>query len=173
MNNRPKINAAKYTVYVLIMLALYVLQSTPGLLAVFGTKPNLVIPAAVAIAVCEGEFVGGVFGALAGILCDYGATSLFGFNAAILLMCCVAAGLLTIYLLRPTVVNFMLLLAGTLLIRGLLDYLLNFYMWGYENVGLILTGQVLPGILYSLLLAPPAYLAVSRLYEHFEEMMEA
>lgn len=172
MNNRPKINAAKYTIYVLIMIALYVAQSTPGLLAVFGAKPNLVIPVAVAIAVCEGEFVGGVFGALAGILCDYGAMSLFGFNAVILLVCCVAAGLLTIYLLRPTVVNFMLLLAGTLLARGLLDYLLNFYMWGYENVGMLLTGRVLPGILYSLLLAPAAYLVISRLYEHFEEMME-
>lgn len=172
MNNRPKINAAKYTVYVLIMAALYVLQSTPGLLAVSGIKPNLVIPAAVAIAVCEGEFIGGVFGTLAGILCDYGAPSLFGFNAMILLVCCVAVGLLTIYLLRPTVVNFMILLAASLLIRGLLDYLLNFYMWGYENVQLLLTGQVLPGILYSLLPAPLAYLVFSRLYEHFEQMME-
>lgn len=172
MNNRPKINAAKYTVYTLIMIALYVLQSTPKFLELFEVKPNLVIPMAVAIAVCEGEFIGGVFGALAGICCDYGALSLFGFNAIIILICCVAIGLLTIYLLRPTVVNFVLLLAAALLVRGLLDYLLNFYMWGYEGVHIILTRQVLPGIAYSLLLSPFIYWMVSKLYERFEEMIE-
>lgn len=172
MNNRPKIYGLKYTIYVLIMLALCVLQTTPGFLSVFGIRPNLVIPVAVAIAVCEGEFVGGLFGALAGVLCDYGAPSLFGFNAIILLVCGVAAGLLAIYLLRPTVVNFCLLLAGTLLARGLLDYLLNFHMWGYPGVELILTRQVLPGIAYTLLLSPLAWLAINRMYGRFEEMLE-
>lgn len=172
MNNRPKIYAAKYTIYALIMLALCVLQSTPGFLSVFGVKPNLVIPVAVAVAVCEGEFVGGLFGALAGVLCDYGAPSLFGFNGIILLVCCVAAGLLTIYLLRPTVVNFLILLAGTLLSRGLLDYLLNYHMWGYEGVVLVLTRTILPGAAYTLLLSPLAWLAVARLHGRFEEMLE-
>ena len=87
MNNRPKIRAAQYTVYGIFMLVLYILQTTPGFLSVFGLKPNLVLPVAMAVAVCEGEFPGGIFGAAAGILCDFSAVSLFGFQGAILLSC--------------------------------------------------------------------------------------
>ena len=172
MNNRPTIRAAKYTIYCLFMLALYILQTTPGFLSIGGLKPNFVIPVAMAIAVCEGDFPGGIFGAVAGILCDFSATSLFGFQAAILLACCTAAGLLTVYLLRPTIVNFILLLAAALLIHGMLIYLLNFYMWGYEDVILVLTRRILPSIIYTLLLSPLPFLAVHRLHERFEEWLE-
>lgn len=172
MNNRPKIRAAKYTIYGLFMLALYILQTTPGFLSVFGLKPNLVLPVAMAVAVCEGEFPGGIFGAAAGVLCDFGAVSLFGFQGAVLLACCTAAGLLTVYLLRPTMVNFILLLAASLLIHGMLIYLLSFYMWDYEDVGLVLTHRILPGIVYTLLLSPLFFLVVRRLHERFEEWLE-
>jgi len=94
MNNRPKIRAAKYTIYCLFMLALYILQTTPGFLSIGGLKPNFVIPVAMAIAVCEGDFPGGIFGAVAGILCDFSATSLFGFQAAILLALLYGGGLI-------------------------------------------------------------------------------
>lgn len=171
--NRPKLSAAKYTVYVLLMAALYILQSTPRFLTVFGVKPNLVIPLAVAVAVYEGEFVGGLFGALAGIFCDFSATSLFGFHAIIILVCCVAVGLLTIYLLRPTVVNFVILTGATLLIQGMLDYLLNYYMWGYAEVELVLTLRILPGIGYSLLLSPLVYLVIGVIFHRIEDLLEA
>lgn len=78
-NNKAKVYAVKYCSYVLILLALYVLQTTPGFLSVFGIKPNLVIPAVVCIAMVEGEFVGGLLGALGGWLLDLGAFSVFGF----------------------------------------------------------------------------------------------
>ncbi len=172
MNNRPKIRAAKYTIYCLFMLALYILQTTPGFLSVFGIKPNLVLPVAMAVAVCEGEFPGGIFGAVAGILCDFSAVSLFGFQGAILLACCTAAGLLTVYWLRPTIINFILLLAAALFIHGMLIYLLSFYMWGYEDVILVLTRRILPSIAYTLLLSPFPFLVIHRLHSRFEEWLE-
>lgn len=171
--NRPKLSAAKYTVYVLLMAALYILQSTPHFLAVFGVKPNFVIPLAVAVAVYEGEFVGGLFGALAGVFCDFSSTTLFGFHAIIILVCCVAAGLLTIYLLRPTAVNFVILTGGTLLVQGLLDYLLNFYMWGYSSVEMVLTRRILPGIGYTLLLSPLLYWLTGRIFRRFADLIES
>lgn len=71
-NNKAKVYAVKYCSYVLILLALYVLQTTPGFLSVFGIKPNLVIPAVVCIAMVEGEFVGGLLGALGGCSWTWG-----------------------------------------------------------------------------------------------------
>lgn len=172
MNNRPKINAGKYTIYALLMLALYVLQSVPVLFEVSRVKPNLVIPVAVAIAVWEGEFIGGIFGAVAGLLCDFGGVGLFGFHGMLVMVCCVATGLLTIYLLRPTMVNYLLLLAVTLVVRGLLDYLLNFYMWGYADVERMLLRTILPGIAYTVFLSPLLYWPVHKIYAGFEGMVE-
>ena len=81
MNRKKKaVIAAKYAAYAMILLVLYVLQTTPGLFVVYGAKPMLVVPAAIAIAMHEGELVGGLFGALAGLLCDMGSSMLFGFN---------------------------------------------------------------------------------------------
>lgn len=91
------------------------LQTTPGFLTVFGVKPNFVIPAAVCVAMHEGEFTGAFYGVLAGVLCDLGGFALAGFNAMILLAACTAVGLLVIYLLRPGVINFVLLLSAVML----------------------------------------------------------
>ena len=173
MTNKKPIFAAKYFSYIIFIILLFVLQTTPGFLTVLEIKPNFVIPAAVCIAMREGEFLGGLYGAFVGILCDLGGFNLFGLNAILLLSAGVACGLLTIYLLRPGLFNFLLLLAAVLLARGLLDYLLNFLMWGYENVWMVLAYRILPGIAYSLVMAPLVYLLYERLYRFFQQKLES
>ena len=154
------------------MLFLYVLQTTPRLFSILGIRPNLVIPAAVCIAVLEGAFVGGVYGALAGILCDLAGGALFGFSAIILMPACVAAGLLVTYLLRPGMINYVLLLAGVLLTRGLLDFLLNYVMWGYDDVWMVLIYGILPGIIYAVAVSPLVYYLFAFMRGRFEARME-
>ena len=173
MTNKKPIFAAKYFSYIIFIILLFVLQTTPGFLTVLEIKPNFVIPAAVCIAMREGEFLGGLYGAFVGILCDLGGFNLFGLNAILLLIAGVACGLLTIYLLQPGLFNFLLLLAAVLLARGLLDYLLNFLMWGYENVWMVLAYRILPGIAYSLVMAPLVYLLYERLYRFFQQKLES
>lgn len=58
MNNKKWFRTAKFATYIVVMVLLYILQTTPGFLTVFGVKPNFVIPAAVCIAMHEGEFTG-------------------------------------------------------------------------------------------------------------------
>lgn len=60
----------KYVTYSLLMLVLYVLQSTPQLFSIAGIKPILVFPFAVAVAMFDKQLAGGLFGLFAGILCD-------------------------------------------------------------------------------------------------------
>ena len=50
MNRRTKLMIAKYALYVLLMVILYVLQTDPNLFAIAGVKPVLVLPFAVCIA---------------------------------------------------------------------------------------------------------------------------
>lgn len=157
MSNKSKVLIVKYSLYALIMILLYVLQTTPRFLTILDTKPNFVIPAAVCIAMLEGEFIGGLYGAFAGILCDLGGRMLFGFNSIIVMVSCVCVGLLFIYLLRPSVINFVLMVTGTMLLRGLLEYLLGFVMWNYEHVWMVFMFMILPMILYTAAVSPLIY----------------
>lgn len=172
MNSKWKLHAAKYVLYGVLMILLYVLQTTPGFLAIFGVKPDFVIPVAVAIAVYEDEFLGGLYGALAGLLCDLGAVTLFGFNAVIITASCVSVGLAVIYLLRPAMINYVLLLFCVLMARGLLDYLLNYYMWGYPGVEQIFWQKILPGIVYTVAASPLLFLLLGKIDRKFGELLD-
>lgn len=171
MNRKQWILAANQFSYVLVMILLYVLQTTPGFLAVYGVKPNFVVAAAVCIAMYEGEFAGGIYGLLAGILCDLSSMGLFGFHSVILLIAGVCTGLLVIYMLRPGIINYILLLFGTLMTQGLLDYLLNYLMWGYENVWMVLVYKILPTILYSAAVSPLIYYLLVWMRRKFQEQI--
>lgn len=171
MNRKRWIYFAKYLIYAGILFVLYVLQTSLDFIGVFDVKPNLVAPAAIGIAVFEGEFLGGLYGALAGVLCDLGGFNLFGFNAIILLISCVGVGLLIIYMLRPTVINYVLLAAGILLIRGLLDFLFNYVMWGYDNAHILLLSRILPTVLYSAAISPLLYYLFGFLHRRFQERL--
>ena len=60
----------KFALYLLIGFALCVMQNTPGLFVIGGTKPMLVAAFAAAVAMFEGEFAGAFAGAAGGMLCD-------------------------------------------------------------------------------------------------------
>lgn len=167
-NNKKLIHAAKYCTYTAVMILLYVLQTTPGFLSIFSIKPNFVISAAICIAMSEGEYIGGLYGAFAGILCDLGAPTLFGFNAMIVMVACVMTGLMVIYLLRPGVINFVLLASGAMLARGLIDYLLNYAMWSYAHVWMVLVYDILPAVIYSAAVSPIVYYLFTWMRNKFE-----
>ena len=60
----------KFFLYALIAAALCVVQNTPELLVIAGTKPMLTAAFVVAVAMFEGEFAGALTGAFGGMLCD-------------------------------------------------------------------------------------------------------
>lgn len=168
MNSTTKYLTLKHLIYVLILLALYVLQAVPGVLAIGGIKPIFVAVFALAIAMYEGEFIGGLYGAAAGLLCDMLGVGLYGFNGFLLCLCCVAAGLLVIYLMRCNLRSCLLFVGVSLLIRGSIEFLFAYGMWGYEGIWRLYVLYTLPTILYSLAVAPLLYWAVGRLHRRFE-----
>ena len=162
----------KWTLYVVLFLIFYVLQTSVQAFAIFSIKPLLLVPAAVCLAIQEGEFAGGIMGALAGLLCDIGSGELFGFNAIILLICCVVSGLIVEYLMKPNLFTAMVLGAATLLIRGILDYLFFYVMWNYEGSSYMLVRYILPTALYSLIVLPLFYLLFKKLKKSFDGELE-
>lgn len=162
----------KYSLYAVILIVLYVLQETPAFLTFFGVKPILVFPYAVCIAVFEGEFTGALAGMLAGLFCDLGGITLFGFNGLVCLVLCAAIGLIVLFLMRPNLLSTMLLGAGAVLLRAVLEYLTCFSIWGYDPTGRYFLTKVLPCAALTIAVLPLCFLMVKALHNKFEDKLK-
>ncbi|MCI8440912.1 MAG: rod shape-determining protein MreD [Provencibacterium sp.] len=173
INNRRRVLFQKYTAYIFLFIILYVLQSTPGLFSVLGIRPVLLIPAAVTLAMYEGGFIGGLFGALAGMLCDLGAFSFYGLYSMLLLCCAAASGLLVVYLMRRTLRVAMLLTSGTAALCCLLRFYFDYGLWGYGGISGIFWEQTVPTAIYTAAAAPLFFYLFRRLNRYFSEKISA
>jgi len=169
VHQKKLLKATKYGIYGLFLLGIYVLQTTPDFLQVFGIKPQLILPAVICIAMYEGEFIGGLFGVLGGLLCDMASNAIFGFYSIQLLVICVTVGLLIIYLIKNNELNALLLCAGVLLYFAVTEYFFYFGMWNYEGSWILLFRKMLPTAIYSLLFAPFFYRLEGWFFQHIEE----
>ena len=167
VNNRRRVLAAKYSAFALWFILLQVLQETPHFLVIGEAKPYFLIPAAVALAMYEGEFVGGLFGALAGMLLDMGSFALYGLSSVWMLCCWTAVGLLVIYLLQRTLRVAFLLTLGVSMLCLLLRFYFDSGLWGYEGSMRLLLHQTLPAILYTTLLTPLFFWGWGRMERYF------
>ena len=95
MRRSTKILFVRRTVFVLLILAVHILQNTRGLFPeIFGVKANLLIPLVICIGMFEREIAGAVLGMLAGILWDSVSPMGDGYNALLLMLAGAAADLL-------------------------------------------------------------------------------
>lgn len=151
----------KWAVYTIIVLLMYVLQTTPGLFSIFGVRPVLLVPLAVCIAVFEGSVAGAIVGGvLCGWLLDMASARLSGFNALILLGCCFGVGLMVEYLMRGNLASVLLLCAAVVVLRSMADYFFYYVIWNQDEGFTVLLRQVLPTMAYTLLMTVPIYYLV-------------
>lgn len=156
---RNKKTAVKWTAYILLLLLFCGFQSTPGLFAVWGVRPALVLPMAVAVALFEREAPAGAFGLLAGFLWDLSAERLFGFYGMVVMLCCVTVTLLSMYCIRVNMTNFILGCLAVNLICGTWNFLFYDLLWGYEGVWLFGWKMLLQTV-YTTAAGVPVYLLV-------------
>ncbi len=168
MSKAKKLLIVKYTAYALALILLGVLQQTPNLFAIAGIRPILLVPAVVCIAMFEGEFIGGIFGAAAGLLYDAASYTLFGFYSIQLLLYGVGIGLAVIYYVKNHWKNSLLFTAAVLVLLELFKHFFYFAMWRYPGNARLLLTSSLPTIAYSLVLTVPLYL----LERYFHTMIE-
>lgn len=171
MIRETRLRVQKMTIYSLILLLLYVLQTTPGFLTFWDVKPLLVLPLVVSIAMLEGELVGGLFGLAAGILCDTSAITIFGINSLIYMAACVAIGLLVIYYMQPSHLNSLIFTAIVLIFRQLFEFFFYYVMWGYENISIILLRHMLPVVLLTLLTTPLMFWLVQKVHGFYRRKL--
>ena len=172
-NNKSKGKAIKYILYFAIIFILFILETTPTFLSINGIKPNFLYPCLISIAMVEDEFVGGIFGVIIGLFCDYATySSSFGFNTILLLIVGVLVGLLTVFLIKNNKLNAFLFTISLFVIRFSLEYFFVYYIWNYENSYMIITEQFLPITIYSSIFSVPIYLLFKKIHTKIKEKFD-
>lgn len=167
-----KISQRKWILYALLMTLSFLVQSGEIMPAFFQARPTLVIPAAVAIAMLEGQIGGGIIGAVAGIFIDVSLQALPGFYSIILLICCAAIGLVVRYLMRNNLVTALLLGGAVIFLSKTLFWFFFYYFAGEAQSAYIYVARVLPEIFYTLVCQIPLYYAARGIKNRYERIAD-
>ena len=158
----------KWGIYAVLLLLLYCIQTAPSLLTIHHVKPVLLIPLAVCIALYEGEVGSAVFGLVTGFLWDFASGKVFGFYGMVLMICCLLAALLSMYLVRVNVIN--ALLAVGAVSCSIWNFLFYYLIWGFSGVWLSFV-QLLFTSLYTTVFAVPLFYLIRLIATKFNTMI--
>ncbi len=169
---KKTVSAIKWAVYIALLFFFFILQTTLPFLGIYEIRPILVVSFIIALSMQEREWYAMAFGLLAGFMWDFSSGKTPGFNAAILMLCCIAVSLATMYFAGNNFLNSMLFCGLTMVLQGLLDYLFYYLVWGYENSHLILLRYILPTALYTTAVVPLFFFPLRWLHRKFENLVE-
>lgn len=147
-----------WLVYGLSTLLVLLLQSAPRFFpSVFSARPAPLTVFVICVAVLGGARTGATIGAFAGLLWGVFSFRLFGFDALLLMLFGLVAGLLVEWFLRANFFTALLLSSCGVLLHVLLEWLICYVLLGKENLGEILFRALLPNGIYTILLTPLIY----------------
>ncbi len=150
----------KYTVFAVIVFLLYILQSTPGFLSVFGLKPVFIIPFCVALCILDDQWPVGLILIAGGLLTDLSANRVVGFFTIQLVIYCSICIVAVKFFLKATKRNAFYVSFAVMFIMLTADYLFTYRMHGYTHgLGLYLRNVVLVNA-YSSAFSPLFYMLI-------------
>lgn len=159
--------------YGIVAWLLCVLQNTPGLFAIAGIKPMLVVPFAVSVALYQKETVGGIFGMFAGLLCDFFSTYTFGYYAMALLFFCTVAGMVAQGYMRTSAMNATIFTFATILFIQLVGFFFTILLWSDSSAWTYFLQKILPMCLYTAVTTIPIYWFTGLLYDFWQKKIDS
>ncbi len=153
-----KLKSLRYVAYALEVIIFYTLSGVPGFLpAIFGTKPLLLLPVAVTIAVFESEVPAMIFGLICGALCDIGFTDRIGLYTIALTILCFVFGYCARNFFVANFVNTMVIGSITTVVLLTVHFLIYWAGADIASPGLHFARHYLVRIFYTLLFLPPLF----------------
>ncbi len=153
----------------LILLLLSVIQNTDGFFPqIFGVRALLLIPFVVCIGMYERDIWGMLLGLFAGMLWDIFASGA-SFNALLLLTVGFLCGTLINTIMRNNIVTATLLSFISALIYNIGYWLFHYIITPMDSAAFMLWRYYIPSIVYTVILAPVAFLIVRGLEKKFAE----
>lgn len=166
--NKKTAVVLKYVIYVVIILALFVMQNTPGMMQIMGIRPSFLLSAAVVFSMYEGEFSGAILAMICGLFWDFGSGGLTGSNGILFLIFGVGIGLLTTHLLRQTLGTALICCTAATLIQTLINFVFTYLIWNQAQSGMFFLTKLLPAAVYSIILSPLIYLLIRFVFKKFQ-----
>ena len=151
----------RWILYYLLILVFFTIMTSGTY-----TKPMLLVPAAICIAIGNDVMAAAVTGAVCGFLTDMACGRLFGYNAVLLTVFCVAASLIFELYLRNKFANYLWITAIASFLQCWLDYKFYYQIWDYENVSRIFYHVSLKVWVYTVIASVVVY-ALYRLINRF------
>ena len=147
--------------YIVILLGFSVMTAGSWL------KPVILVPVALAIAV-DNNILASVFtGGFCGLLTDIACGRLFGFNAVMLAVLCMAFSLIYQLWLRSRMLNFIWTSSIAAYIQCRLDYEFYYRIWGYADVENIFVHTTLRVWAYTVISAVFVWLVIRLINSFF------
>jgi rod shape-determining protein MreD len=159
-------NFDKWACYGILVFVLFIFQSTIGdMLAIWGIKPNLLIGALVALAMWEGEMVGGIFGLILGFLIDTFFFHISGFYMLLGLFFGVAVGLATKLFINVTALSTMCVGGSVCFLYNIFVFYTHYHMKGEASILTALGRYILPEVVYTTIMMIPFFYLIKFLKE--------
>lgn len=158
----------KYLAYLLVVILIGVLQSTPKLLPEFrGGKPFLLLALALAIASFEDFIPTVVYAAVCGVFSDLNCGGTVGYFAIAFTLVCAAIWYLAGMYLNATLFTFIITSAAAIAAVLGVFFLMFRLTLGVEDPGALFVSHYLPRMGITLLCAVPLYFLIWFLHNSF------
>lgn len=124
---------AKYGIFVLTVFILYILQSTPGFLSLFGLKPVFILPFCVTLSMMDETWQAGIVYITGGLLTDLSCGRVVGTFTILLLLVCFVAIIAVKFFFKPNKQNTLIFNFATMVFMLTVDFYFSFMFGGYTG----------------------------------------
>lgn len=163
---KSKLTFFRFFAYSIEIILLCVLQSTPNLFPeLFGSKPLLLVPLALAIASKENKIPSLVFGAVCGIMTDLASGGGIGFFAILLTLICYAESHVFSTYLASNFVTTMMVSAIVIPVVICVYFLVFKVFAGISEASVLFVNHYISRIVYTLAMMIPLYFLNGFLYK--------
>lgn len=156
MERRNKI--LRFTSYGLEILIFFILQGIPNLIPeLFGGKPILLIPLAIAIACFENEIPAMAIGVASGAMLDFGTGTTVGFYTILMTIICYFLGYISDNYFNTKLLSVLALAFVIIPVILSLKFLIYYVFKGYDYTGFYFLHHTLPSMIYTFVTVPVFY----------------
>lgn len=123
----------KYSIYVLTIFILYVLQSTPGFLQIFGIKPVFIIPFCITLSMIDESWQAGIVFIIGGLLTDLSSGRVVGTYTLGLLFACAAGFIAVKFFFKQEKRNYYFFTFVAMTMMLTVDFCFSYVLVGYQG----------------------------------------
>ena len=158
---------AKYSIFAVAVFLLYILQSTPGFLSVFGVKPVFILPFCIILAMTDESWQSGIVYIIGGLLTDMSCGRVAGIFSILLLLVCFTAIVSVKFFFKPTLRNMYYYTFFAMAVMLSLDFFFSFMFGGYTGKLIYYVKHVLLVSAYSAVFGIPFYFFIDYINGRF------